>query len=179
MVSIIQMLVPYIVLGSHLLFTILFLAVIFKNSWGRKITAFLGIHGIVLALLVLLVAVGGSLFYSEIVGFEPCPLCWWQRLFIYPQLILFLTALKFKDRSVFRYAWRLSLLAAMIALYHQYVYMGGESLLPCTALGGACSKIYVFAFGYITIPMMSLTISLYVLLLARADRIYRNENYHS
>lgn len=177
MVATLQALLPFAILASHVVFIILFLALIFRKSWGKNVALWTGQHSLILGFLVSLAAVSGSLFYSEIVGFEPCVLCWWQRVFIYPQLVLFLTALKFKDRSVFRYAWCLSLLAGVIALYHQYVYMGGQSVLPCTALGGACSKIYVMAFGYITIPMMSLTVVLYILILVWANKIY--ENSHS
>lgn len=170
MVSTIQALLPYLVVASDIAMVILFVSLILKNSFARWV----GKHAVIFGFLAALAAVSGSLFYSNVVGFEPCVLCWWQRLFIYPQLILFLTALKFKDRSVFRYAWRLSFLAAVVAIYHQYVYMGGQSILPCTALGGACSKIYVMAFGYITIPMMSLTISLSILLFAWANHIRSN-----
>lgn len=169
-------LVPYAVVISHAVLVLLFLALIFKESWGRGIVRFVGRHAVVLAFIVSLSAVAGSLFYSEIMGFEPCVLCWWQRLFIYPPAIIFLVALWHKTRSVFLYAVPLAICAGIVALYHSYVYMGGTSLLPCTALGGACSKIYVMAFGYITIPSMSLTIVLYILLLAWINRIYISNN---
>ncbi|MFZ2484772.1 MAG: disulfide bond formation protein B [Minisyncoccia bacterium] len=177
MITTIQTFLPYGILASHVALVILFLALIFKNSWGRGIAGFVGRYSIPLGFLVALSAICGSLFYSELVGFEPCVLCWWQRLFIYPQALLFATALWKKKTDVFTYAVPLVTLSAIIAMYHEYVYMGGTSLLPCTALGGACSKIYVMAFGYITIPMMSLTISLAILLLAWAHRTYeKNRN---
>lgn len=180
MIGTIQSLFPYLVLASHVLLAILFLALIFRNSWGREMAEFVGKHSIVLGLIVSLAAVGGSLFYSELVGYPPCVLCWWQRLFLYPQVILFVVALWWKDKGVYKYSAALALIAGIIALYHSYVYWGGESLLPCTALGGACSKIYVMAFGYITIPSMSLTIVLYLLLLAWANYLYtKNANSNS
>lgn len=179
MISTIQTLVPYVIVASHIVFVILFFALVFRKSWGRKLANFVGKHAVLLAFLVALGAISGSLFYSEIVGFEPCVLCWWQRVFVYPQVIIFGVALWKRNKSPFLYAVPLVSLSALLALYHSYVYMGGQSILPCTALGGACSKIYVFAFGYITIPMMSLTVSLYVLLLAWAHKIYKNENSHT
>lgn len=78
--------------------------------------------------------------------------------------------------NVFVYAVPLTLLASIVAAYQSYVFLGGVSILPCTALEGACSKIYVMAFGYITIPFMGLTVALYILLLAWADKIFKNEN---
>lgn len=166
MASTFQSLIPLLVLASHVVLVFLFLAILFKNSWGREVVAWIGKRSIALGFLVALASMTGSLFYSEIVGFPPCVLCWWQRVFLYPQVILFGMALWKKRSDVFVFSVPLVLLSTIVSFYHQYVYMGGQSLLPCTALGGACSKIYVMAYGYITIPMMSLTAALYLLLLA-------------
>lgn len=168
-----QDLIPYIVIVSHIVLATLFFAALARRSWGREATHFVGKHALPLSFFVSLAAVVGSLFYSEVVGFEPCVLCWWQRVFLYPTLVLFALAAWQKDRGIFLYSSTLALLAGVIALYHSYVYMGGTSILPCTALGGACSKVFVYAFGYITIPSMSLTVVLYLLLLAWANKLYQ------
>lgn len=168
----IQQTIPYLVLISHVLLAILFISLLFRNP----LALWVGKNSILLGFLVALGAVAGSLFYSELVGFEPCVLCWWQRVLLYPLAILFGAALWKKKGDVFIYATPLALISLIISLYHQYVYMGGKSLLPCTALGGACAKIYVMAFGYITIPMMSLTVALFILLLAWTHRIYENSH---
>ena len=167
---------PYLVLFSHVLLASLLLATLARRGWGREIFSFLGRNSLLLGFLVSLAAMGGSLFYSEVVGFPPCVLCWWQRVFIYPQAVLFALALWKRDLGVFLYSGTLSTMAGVVALYHSYVYWGGKSLLPCTALGGACDKIYVMEFGYITIPTMSLTVVLYLLLIAWINRLYKNEN---
>ncbi len=173
MIDKITLLLPYTALLSHFVFVVLLLSLIFRKSWGAKVANWLGRHALPLAFLVAILAVSGSLFYSEVVGFEPCVLCWWQRVFTYPLMIIFGTALLSRNKSAFLYAVPLSTLSAIVALYHSYVYLGGKSFIPCTAVGGACSKIYVMAFGYITIPMMSLTIALYILLLAWANKVYK------
>ncbi len=170
-------LLPYLVLTSHLVFVFLLLNLIFRNSWGKVITNWFGRYSLALALVVALAAVTGSLFYSEVVGFEPCLLCWWQRVFLYPLSIIFAVAWWKGNRFAFNYAIPLATLSAILSTYHSYVYMGGTSILPCTALGGACSKIYVLAFSYITIPMMSLTISLFILILAWANNVYEKNRY--
>jgi disulfide bond formation protein DsbB len=172
MTAAIQTTVPYLVAASHVLLALLFLAILARKGWGKRIFHVLASGALAWGLLVALAAVSGSLFYSEIVGFEPCVLCWWQRVFIYPQLALFAVALWKRDKGVFAYSATLAALAGIVALYHSYVYWGGASLLPCTAMGGACSKIYVYAFGYITIPSMSLTVALYFLLLAWVNRLH-------
>jgi disulfide bond formation protein DsbB len=180
MTELIQTTLPYKVLVSHILLVVIILAFIFGKSWGSGIVRFLGKNSVLLGFLVSLGAVIGSLFYSNVVGFEPCVLCWWQRVFLYPTALILGIALWKKDKGVFRYVSPLAVLGGIVALYQSYANMGWGSILPCTAEGGACSKLYVFAFGYITIPVMSLTICLYLLVIAWANKIYsRNENSNS
>jgi hypothetical protein len=83
---------------------------------------------------------------------------------------------KGKGREAFAYALPLSVLALLLSLYFSYYSAGGASILPCTAEGGACSKVYVKEFGYVTIPMMSFTISAYLLLMTWVNKLYKNEN---
>lgn len=166
------MLLPYIVLASHVLFVWILLSVIFRT----RASVVIGRHAVLLSFLSALTAVGGSLFYSEVVGFEPCTLCWWQRVFIFPLAIIFLAALLKKLNNVFIYAVPLALLALAVSGYHTYFELGGAPLLSCTAEGGGCDRVYIREFGYITIPTMSLTISLFILLFAWAHRIYKSEN---
>lgn len=175
MISAIQSVIPYLVLSSHIALGVLFVALLSHRSFGKDISHWVGKHALTLGFLVSLVAVLGSLFYSNVVGFDPCVLCWWQRIFIYPTLILFITALINKERGVFRYILPLSLIASVIALYHSYVQWGGDPLIPCSATA-SCSKLYVYAFNYITIPSMSLTIGLALILIYWANRIYENRN---
>ena len=180
MVENVTFLLPYLVLVSHIVLVILLSSLVFRNSWGEEIVRWLGRHAAVLDFFVALTAIIGSLFYSEIVGFEPCVLCWWQRVFLYPLVIIFgVAAIWKKPASAFLYAVPFASAAALFAAYQSYVYLGGASLLSCTTLDGVCSKIYVMAFGYITIPLMSLTISLYILFLAWANKIYKDENYNA
>lgn len=171
MTELIKTLIPYLVVASHILLIYLFLALVFRRTWGKKTAGLIGKHSILGGFIVALGAMLGSLFYSNVVGYPPCVLCWWQRVFLYPQVVLFAIALWAKDRAVFKYSAALAGIAGIIALYHSYIYWGGASILPCTALGGACSKIYVYEFGYITIPSMSLSVALYFLLLWWANKL--------
>jgi disulfide bond formation protein DsbB len=156
----------YSTLISHVVLVFLVLASIFSRSWGKEIVLFLGKRALLFSLLTALAAVSGSLIYSGVIGFAPCELCWWQRIFLYPQAVIFLIALYKKDGAIFRYTVPMSLIAGMVALYHTYIQLGGTSSLPCAAAGGACAKVFVNEFGYITIPTMSLTIVLYLLIFA-------------
>ncbi len=172
--------ISYATVFSHVVFVLLVVAVIFSKSFGKGIVDFIGKHALIFGFLISFVAIVGSLLYSNYIGFEPCELCWWQRVFIYPQVILFIVALYKKDRGVFKYSIPLSVLGGLVALYQTYIQVGGtSSLIPCTAVGSACAKVYFLSFGYITIPTMSLTILVYLLLLAVIKRVYDKNNSYA
>ncbi len=170
MVSFVSGIIPILVLLSHGALAILLLTILSgKSQW-------VGERAIKLGAVVSLLTVAGSLFYSNIVGFEPCVLCWWQRVFLFPMPILFAVALWKKKMDVFNYVVPLAIGALIVASYHSLFEVFGVSILPCTAVGGACSKVYIKEFGYITIPVMSLTSTLFILLLAWAKTQY---DHHS
>jgi disulfide bond formation protein DsbB len=175
MIAQIQSALPFLVVGFHLILVFSLLALIFRNSWGKKVVHLAGQYSLHLGLLVAIIAVLGSLFYSNGVGFEPCYLCWWQRVALYPLLVLFTSALFVKDRGVFRYILSLSLIGMILSLYHSYVQWGGSPLIPCDATA-SCTKLYVYAFNYVTIPTMSLTISVAMVLLYFANKVYENRH---
>ncbi len=116
-------------------------------------------HSMALAWLIALAAMGLSLFYSEIKGFEPCMLCWVQRIFLYPQVIILGLALWKRDDQVSDYSLGLSLPGALVAAYHYYGQMLQSSALVCRSgeTISPCAQRFVFEFGYVTIPMMALT----------------------
>lgn len=171
MVNLISDLIPLGAVIFHLFLLVTILALLLKQE---NILNWIGKHALLLGFISVLLALSGSLFYSEILGYEACSLCWWQRVLLFPQLILFFMAWRSKDRGVFKYSVPLSALAAIVSLYHSYVYWGGASILPCTSEGGSCDKIYVLEFGYVTIPAMSLTIAAILLILAFINRSYKN-----
>ncbi|NUM25833.1 MAG: disulfide bond formation protein B [Candidatus Buchananbacteria bacterium] len=123
--------------------------------------------GLPLAFLTALVSTLGSLFYSEIAGYEPCTLCWYQRIVMYPQVITLGLALWKKNEAVVDQSIMLSLIGAMIAVYQYLGQISVIELAPCSAIGYSvsCSKTFVMNYGYITIPMMALTGFSYILLL--------------
>lgn len=142
---------------------------------SKKATKFFGKYALQLAFLVALTATLGSLFYSDIAGYEPCKLCWYQRIFMYPQTILIGLALWKKDKSITRYSIVLSVIGGIIALYHYLLQIGIVNSLPCSAVGysASCSQRFVLTYGYVTIPMMALSGFLLILILMI---IYRSRN---
>lgn len=76
------------------------------------------------ALIVSLIATFGSLFFSEIMHFIPCSLCWYQRIFMYSLVFLFLVNLLFPDDKIFKYAFPLVILGWIISIYHNLLMFG-------------------------------------------------------
>ena len=99
----------------------------------------------------------GSLFFSEIMELPPCALCWYQRVFMFPLVLIFLVGLFPFDKRITRYALPLAFAGWGFAFYHYLLYSGiiPESLQPCSQ-GVSCSETYLDLFGFITIPMLSL-----------------------
>jgi disulfide bond formation protein DsbB len=99
----------------------------------------------------------GSLFFSEIMEFAPCALCWYQRIFMFPLVSLLLVGLFPFDKNVIKYALPLALTGWGFAFYHYLLYSGfiPESIQPCSQ-GVSCSETYLDLFGFLTIPMLSL-----------------------
>ncbi len=124
----------------------------------RDIGSFLATWGIWIGLLLTAAATAMSLIHAHVFDLSPCYLCWWQRIFIYPQIVLFAVALWRRDASVAYYSIVLSVLGAGIALYHHLLQLFPTGPLPCSATGPNCAEILFLEFGYITYPMMSISL---------------------
>lgn len=107
----------------------------------------------------------GSLIYEYSLGFEPCLLCWYQRIAIFGIAILSLTNDIRKSTVMQKQILLFSLLGLGVAILHNYIDLVPSGLDIC-GTGPSCLKRYVFEFGYITIPMMSFTVLLAGVLLS-------------
>lgn len=133
---------------------------------GQKILFLTDRYALGLAFLVAIIATLGSLIYSEIIGYNPCKLCWFQRVFMYPQIILFGLALWRRDRGAAYYSLGLSIFGAFFAAYHYLTQFGRVTSNICGLdLDGSCAIKFITTFGYITIPMMSLSAFLLLIVL--------------
>ncbi len=112
---------------------------------------------IFLAFLVASIATLGSLFFSEIMEFIPCTMCWYQRIFMYPLVLIFLVNLLYPDEKVFKYSISLVLVGLLFSIYHNLLMWGiiPETIVPCKQ-GVPCSTKYFNYFGFINIPFLSL-----------------------
>jgi disulfide bond formation protein DsbB len=119
------------------------------------------------AWMVALVSTLGALFSSEIMGLEPCLLCWYQRIAMFPLALMLAIALLPFDVRVVRYALPLAIAGAGIAAYHCLLVWGvvPKDLVPC-GQGPSCAEVKLNVLGFITLPLLSLVaFSLIVILL--------------
>lgn len=131
----------------------------------------IGRNGTEIAFVVALTATLGSLYYSDIIGYPPCVLCWWQRIFMYPLVLVLGIAIWGKRHRPIAETLALSGLGVLVAANHYYLEMTGNSLLPCSASGAvSCTARFVYEFGYVTIPLMSLTTFLIIFLVMLVER---------
>lgn len=109
------------------------------------------------AFLLALISTLGSLYFSEILKFPPCVLCWHQRIAMYPLVPLLGIGILVKDKKIFQYVLPLSIAGLVIGLYHNllYYHLIPESIQPCIN-GVSCTTKFIEWFGFITIPFLSL-----------------------
>ncbi len=109
------------------------------------------------AWMVALFSTAGSLFFSYVMEFAPCVLCWYQRIFLFPLVVVLARGLFPFDRGAVKYGLPLASLGWVVAAYHNLVYAGvvPESLQPC-AKGVSCTEEYLNLFGVLSIPALSL-----------------------
>lgn len=103
------------------------------------------------------IATAGSLYFSEVLHYPPCILCWYQRIVMYPLVILIAIGILRKDKNISIYVLPLSVIGIIIAAYHNLLYFNilPESAAPCVA-GVSCTTKFIEWFGFITIPFLSL-----------------------
>jgi disulfide bond formation protein DsbB len=120
-----------------------------RALWGYELWA---------AFVVAAVGTGGSLFFSEVAGFVPCDLCWFQRICMYPLSILTLLAAWRGDYRIVRYLLPLPVVGAGVSIYHMLIENAVIKEPSSCRIGGAgCVVKWIDEFGYVTIPTLALT----------------------
>lgn len=111
-----------------------------------------------LAWIIALLATVGSLFFSEVMDLPPCVLCWYQRIAMYPLVVIIGVGILTNDARMKNYALPVCLIGLAISVYHNLLYYGliPESVAPCVE-GISCTSRQIEWLGFITIPLMALT----------------------
>jgi disulfide bond formation protein DsbB len=106
-----------------------------------------------------LVATLGSLYFSQVANFVPCELCWFQRIAMYPMVVILLvSALRRDIRVGVQYAFVFPIVGILISAYHIYIEENPSAAPKACSIGGAsCVTKWINKFGYITIPVLAAT----------------------
>lgn len=110
-----------------------------------------------LAWLIATLATLGSLYFQYVMDLPPCVLCWFQRIFMYPLVIILAVAMKWKNEHLRAYVLPFTIIGGVIAVYQNLLYYKilPESIAPCQS-GISCTTKYIEWGGFITIPLLSL-----------------------
>src|SRR3990167_5723886 len=107
-------------------FSVIALFLLFIGPKKNKFLDFIDWHYLTLGFLISLFASLFSLVYSEIIGFVPCYLCWYQRVFMMPLPFIFGVAIWAKDRKIVKYVLPLLSVGFVISVYQNFFYYFGE-----------------------------------------------------
>ncbi|MCA9353590.1 disulfide bond formation protein B [Candidatus Nomurabacteria bacterium] len=141
----------------------------------KKIKSFMTKNLLWIGFSVSLGAMAFSMIYSTVVGYPPCDLCWYQRIFMYPLVFIFgMMALKkeYESRGLWVLGRNLSFVGITIAIYQNLITWFDVSSI-CSS-GSDCTKLLVNSFGFVTIPLMSFVGFLFLIVL-----FYWNKNFRS
>ncbi|MCH6266025.1 MULTISPECIES: disulfide oxidoreductase [Neobacillus] len=111
---------------------------------------------LLLSWIAALIATLGSLYFSEVLHFIPCTLCWYQRIFMYPLAIMLGIAVYRNDLDIYKYVLPLSVIGMLVSGYHTLLQKLPflQRFEMCTS-GVPCSKDYINWLGFITIPILA------------------------
>ena len=128
------------------------------------------------AWLIATVSTLGALFFGEVMHLPTCVLCWYQRIFMFPLVLILPLGLFPLDRKVVRYALPLAAIGWLFAVFHVLLIAGviPENIKPCTQ-GVPCSEKVIEWFGFVTIPLLAVAafsaiIALFVLATFRSSK---------
>ncbi len=155
-VSFVNILASVSSLLLFLLALVVLIAIETKGAYHEKVKVLVTKNIVWIGLLVSFGSMLLSLVYSNIIGYPPCSLCWYARILLYPQFVIFLMFF-WKTNSkptLLNLSIVLSVIGLVITTYHSIITYVGESPLPCDATV-SCTQRFVYEFGFMTIPLMA------------------------
>ncbi len=130
-----------------------------------RIGAMVAPNAMVLAAVVAGLAMAGSLFFSQVAHFEPCVLCWYQRIAMYPLVVILGFAAWRHARRAVAIARVFAVVGACLSTYHVALErLPGLDTGSC-GTGPACTVIWFQIYGFVTIPFLALSAFLLILAL--------------
>jgi len=126
------------------------------HRWYRAIGGVIEPNAVGMAFIVAMLATIGSLYFSEVAHFDPCRLCWFQRVAMYPLVVILGIAAVRRDADVGIYVRVLAAIGALISTYHLALEWIPALDTGACGVGPSCAVIWFREFGFISLPMLAL-----------------------
>ena len=110
-----------------------------------------------LAAAVAATCMAGSLYFSEVAGFLPCTLCWYQRIAMYSLAVVLTVAAIRRDTAIRWYALPLAGIGFAIATYHWLLERFPSIDAGACSASVPCEFVWFERFGFVTLPFMAMT----------------------
>ncbi|WP_088322320.1 disulfide bond formation protein B [Bacillus cereus] len=113
-----------------------------------------------------------SLVFSEWIKLPPCDLCWYQRMAMYPLVLILGIGMYRKDPYVSTYAFPFACIGLLIVIYQITIQVFPVNEIKICSVGVSCTEDYLNMFGFISIPMLSFIgfLAIIILLYIKPDR---------
>ncbi len=118
--------------------------------------AYIKHYALYAAWTIALIATLSSLYFSQIEGLIPCTLCWYQRIVMYPLVIIIAIGIFKNDHDVKHYVLPLSVIGTIIAVYQVLLQQGWVKDIEVCSAAANCAVKQAVLFHSVTIPMLSL-----------------------
>jgi disulfide bond formation protein DsbB len=128
-----------------------------------------------LAFAVALVTTLGSLYLSEVAHYRPCPLCWYQRICMYPLVVALIVGWVRRDREVYAYVLPPAIIGTGFAIYHTQLQAFPQQHGPFCKGFDPCTVRYVWEFDFVSIPFMSLAAFAFIITMMLVLRSGRSD----
>ena len=129
-----------------------------------------------LAWLITLTGLIFSLVLSNIYHWPICHLCWYQRMCLYPLVIILGIACFREDTRISIYTLPLTIVGALLALYQYLEQMiPGFAPIDVCGSGPSCSDVHMKLLDFITLPLISMVGFLLISLFLSTSLIYRSK----
>jgi disulfide bond formation protein DsbB len=152
-------------------------AVVTSRGRGWLSSELLGRERILLGIawIVAAIAMGGSLYFSEVVGFTPCLYCWYQRIAMYPMVLILAIAFVLRDGRIWRYLLPLSAIGLLLSTYHVTIELRPSLAVGSCDAAAPCTVRLFAILGFISIPVMAGSAFLLIVALMLVLRSVENE----
>ena len=128
-----------------------------RSTSARTIVSAFAPWALPLAAAVTTTCALGSLYFSEIVNYKPCIMCWYQRTMMYPLAVILIVATFTKDKKVWRYATPLATIGIIFSTYHWFLERFPNLDAGVCDVEVPCEFVWFENFGFVTLPFMALT----------------------